>query len=106
MKRVEIGFGIGMDKHSNPVHYHPRLQNLIIEKATREFGGVSMWEVSGGWNSPNDGPVFEQGRIIRLDGVADDEDLQRAKDFALWVKELLQQQSIVFSVQVVGLSFI
>ena len=103
--RCTIGFGVEKDKQNNPVGYVPTLEREILNRAIAEFGGATIIPVIGGWNSPTNGPVIEHGRILQIDNVPY-ADLYRARAFAGYVKDLLRQESVVYSVQNVEADFI
>lgn len=106
MYRVEIGFGIGFDKNGVPIRKIDAEVDDFIHRASRRFGGVAAIKVNGGWVNGQGDMVNEPGMILRIDGIQTDKDMASAKQFALAVKDALNQESVVFSVSQVETEFL
>lgn len=103
--KITIIYGVEFDKNQNPVGYCRQLENEILQRVTNVFGGCTILECRGAWISVAGHLVVEHGRLLQIDRVAY-MDLPKARDLAAGIRDLLNQESVVYSESSVEAQFI
>jgi len=64
--KIEIGFGIGLNRHGNHIPYSTREAKLanIRSRATNLFSGCTIVPTMGTWTSPAGTLFTEEGRTL------------------------------------------
>lgn len=101
--RYELGVGVGFTRDGKTVKNVPEKVSAILETASRWFGGVAVINVNGGWVNGKGECVTEPGIVIRIDNSRDP---NRIYEFAAYVKALLNQESVILTVQAASTEFL
>lgn len=96
MYTVRIGFGIGFDRNGRIIPDIENKVSLVLRLASQAFGGASLIPVRGGWVNPAGQLVVEAGYSLVLCNIPVST-LGDARIFAGEIKNLLGQQSVMFS---------
>ena len=99
---ARLVFGVGYTKSGSVVSDLDTKLRVILEEASRRFGGATLIESLGGWLDAGK-LIREGGRVLIIDGLHDNDgsscDVDNAKKFAVWVRDLLNQASVVLTIQ-------
>ena len=98
MQRITITAGIGYDRNGAALHAQDVQQALAGIRATlaRAFGGYTEAETVGGWINGAGELVTEPGRRwVALADLRRDEARQAARAVADYVRDALQQESVL-----------
>lgn len=101
--RYELGVGVGLTHDGKTVKNVPEKVSAILETASRWFGGAAIINVNGGWVDGDEVYMTEPGIVIRIDGPKDP---GRIYDFVGYVKRLLDQESVILTVQSASTEFL
>lgn len=97
MYRITVIAGIQFDRDGN--YISPATARKAAEKiekwAIEEYGGITVFPSAGSWKSGSGQIVREQGTMLVVFAESD----ALANNFALYVRETLNQQSVMLSVE-------
>lgn len=101
--RFEIGFGVGFDKHGNPIdpcHVRECIKLILVE-ASRRFGGCNILAGQGAWVDDSGTLVVEDSRVLVVDTSANNrleaDNVASARQLAVFVRNVLEQQAVQFT---------
>lgn len=99
MVRIEITFGVGENKHREPIKdLELKLHEISLE-AARTFGGYTLIPGSGGWYNGKD-LITENSMTLRL--VTErrlGEVFEDARSLRNFVRETLDQAAVVLTIE-------
>jgi len=95
--KFEIGVGIQFDRYSRPLasqYVESAIAQMQLE-ACKLFGGITLHRVTGGWVSPEDKLVQEDGIVFVI--LTDESRGSEVREFANKVGRALNQSAAVFT---------
>jgi hypothetical protein len=97
MRQVYYSVGLGKDKHNRDIDFFARevLTGQALRAAIDTFGGCSLIEGPGGWNSPAHGMVVEPSVGIQIFTTAPD---AKIKKFGEFLRDLFRQETVLVAV--------
>jgi hypothetical protein len=100
MTRIQFIFGLGQNKDGLPIQNEGYKLSAIKREAARLFGGYTYVETAGGWHSPSGMLIEEPGGLLDIVSLRDAESLHKvAVPFRAFIKEVLEQEAIVVTIQ-------
>lgn len=103
--RYEISAGVGFNRHGKLIPDVEQKINTILERASRLFGGAAIIPIRGGWMNPAGMYVREAGIVLRIDDPKCVGGITVA-EFALDVKDLLDQETVMVTLSDVTTTFL
>jgi hypothetical protein len=104
MKRITVQCGIGEDKAGHAIESQRVRDCLqaVHRHASDEYGGVTVYRHVGSWVDGHGSLVTEHGITIQVLTGKDDDGGQ----FAIYVRNLFNQNTVVLTVEDVNCQFI
>jgi len=105
MRRVTIGCGVGFDRFGKQIAVLSRdvLKSALLKVACERFGGATFIDTFGAWRDNTGKDIIEPGwSIVLYTDKGDD----FVKQFALYVRNVMGQESVVLVVEEIAVQFV
>jgi hypothetical protein len=96
--KIEITFGIGENKHRQPIADLTEKEHTIGELAALLFGGYTQHNSVGGWKNDVGELITEMGCVIYAVVSDSPENRRKARQLALTIREVLEQTCVLLTV--------